>query len=330
MLNLSFKRILVTGGAGFIGSAFIRYSLKHIPDIEKVVNLDLLTYAANLANLSSIASDPRYLFVRGDILHGSLVEELIRQHALDAIVHFAAETHVDRSIADPRCFYRTNVEGTLSLLEVVRRFPEVHFHHISTDEVYGSATTGSFSEHSPYCPNSPYAASKAAADHFVRAYATTYGLSTTISHGSNNYGPHQYPEKFIPRMISALLKKEALPVYGQGLNVRDWIFVEDHAAAIWKILQKGRRGERYNVGGCFEVRNIDLLQLLIESFAKIKGENPQKYTPLITFVTDRPGHDFRYSLSSAKIETELGWTPRHLFHEGLEKTITWYMENPHV
>ncbi|NGX47884.1 MAG: dTDP-glucose 4,6-dehydratase 2 [Chlamydiae bacterium] len=316
------KRILVTGGAGFMGSAFVRYLLQK--DIEKVVTLDLLTYAGNLENIKEVLKDPRHHFVHGDICNGPLIEELLRTHQIEAIVHFAAESHVDRSIADPKLFYRTNVEGTLSLLEVVRRFPEVHFHHISTDEVYGSLEKGEFSETSPYRPNSPYAASKAAADHFVRAYAHTYGLSITLSHSSNNFGPCQYREKFIPKMISHCLAKQPLPVYGKGINVRDWLFVEDHAEGVWLILQKGKRGENYNIGGKSQWRNIDLLHLLIEKVAQKQGENPKTYQELITFIEDRPGHDLRYALSTKKLETELGWNPKHLFEEGIDKTVEWY------
>ena len=325
MPRIAIKHLLVTGGAGFIGSAFVRYLIHHVPQVQKIVNLDLLTYAGSLAHLSSVEKDPRYLFVKGDILNGPLLEELIRKHDIEAIVHFAAESHVDRSIENPRLFYKTNVEGTLSLLDVVCRFPKIHFHHVSTDEVYGSLAEGEFFEHSPYQPNSPYAASKAASDHFVRAYARTYGISVTVSHSSNNYGPHQYVEKFIPRMIYGCIKKEPLPLYGQGLNQRDWLFVEDHAEAIWMIVQKAPAGQTYNIGGRFEARNIDLLQLIIERFAKIKGENPKKYQSLITFVKDRPGHDFRYALNCEKVEKELGWKPKHPFDQGIDKTIQWYL-----
>jgi len=325
MSNRTCKRVLVTGGAGFIGSAFIRYGLTHFDSIETLVNLDLLTYAGHLEYLDPIKSDPRYHFVHGDILNGPLVEELIRKHGIDTIVHFAAESHVDRSIEDPKAFYKTNVEGTLSLLEVVRRFSCVHFHHISTDEVFGSIETGHFTESSSYAPNSPYAASKAAADHFVRAYATTYGLSITISHASNNYGPCQNKEKLIPLMINSLLEQKELPVYGQGLNVRDWLFVDDHAEAVWKILQRGNRGESYNVGGGQEMRNIDLIQNLIAMFAAHRGESSKIYQPLITFVTDRPGHDFRYGLSGEKMKAKLDWSPAHGFEEGLKKTLDWYL-----
>ncbi|NGX39829.1 MAG: dTDP-glucose 4,6-dehydratase 2 [Chlamydiae bacterium] len=330
MSNPTISRLLVTGGAGFIGSAFIRYLLEKVPHIEKVVNLDLLTYAGNLDNLSSVSSDPRYAFVHGDILNSPLAEQQIRTHEIEAIVHFAAESHVDRSIENPRAFYRTNVEGTLSLLEVLRRFPDLHFHHVSTDEVYGSVEEGTFTEESLYQPNSPYAASKAASDHFVRAYANTYGLSVTLSHSSNNYGPCQFAEKFIPRMITGCLKEEPLPVYGKGINVRDWIYVEDHVEAIWLIVENGQRGQTYNIGGKKELRNIDLLKMLIKRVAHAKGHQPEKYHSLITFVEDRPGHDLRYSLQCEKIEKELGWEASHPFELGLEKTIAWYLEHSHV
>lgn len=320
------KQILVTGGAGFIGSAFIRYLLEKT-DVEKVVTLDLLTYAGNKKNLTFALQDSRHEFVHGDIFDSDLVQELIKKYAIDTIVHFAAESHVDRSIEDPLQFYRTNVEGTIVLLEVVRKCPHIHFHHVSTDEVYGSTDEGRFTEESPYRPNSPYAASKAASDHFVRAYAKTYDLSITISHSSNNYGPCQYPEKFIPKMILNCMEKKHLPIYGRGINVRDWLYVEDHAEALWLILQKGRKGQCYNIGGNFEMKNIDLLQLLIESVAKAKGENSSEYTPLISFVEDRPGHDLRYSLSSEKLQEELGWKPKSSFTEGLEKTVDWYVKS---
>lgn len=321
------KRLLVTGGAGFMGSAFIRYLLQKIDSIEKIVNLDLLTYAGNLQNVSSVEKDQRYFFVRGDILQASLVEELIRVHQIDGIVHFAAESHVDRSIENPHLFYRTNVEGTIALLNVVRRFPKIHFHHISTDEVYGSTSEGEFSETSSYRPSSPYAASKAASDHFVQAYVQTYGISATISHSTNNYGPHQNPEKFIPRMIYGCIEKKPLPVYGQGVNVRDWIYVEDHAEAVWKILQKGKSGNVYNIGGSCQKKNIDLLKDLIARFSRLKKENVENYAKLITFVNDRPGHDLRYALCTDKITRELGWSPRIDFNEGIDKTILWYLEN---
>lgn len=323
------SRFLVTGGCGFIGSAFIRLGLTTMNHCEKIVNLDALTYAANLRNVASVAQDPRYLFVQGDICDEALVEQLCIEHAIDAIVHFAAESHVDRSILGPRAFYETNVGGTLALLEVVRKNPSIHFHQISTDEVYGSLLRkGRFSEESPYRPNSPYAASKAASDHFVRAYAHTYGLSTTTSHCSNNYGPCQNGEKFIPRMIGCLYHKLPLPVYGEGINVRDWIFVDDHVAAVWRILQHGKRGQVYTVGGECERKNIDLLYALIDQFAALQGEDPKALRPLITFVSDRAGHDFRYAINCSKIKQELHWLPLHTLSSGLHQTVAWYLEDP--
>lgn len=323
------KRFLVSGGAGFIGSAFIRYGLMHNPHCEKIVNLDSLTYAADLRNLTSIEKDARYLFVQGDIRDETLVEKLCIQHAIDAIVHFAAESHVDRSILGPRAFFETNVGGTLCLLEVVRRHRHIHFHHISTDEVYGTLShEGAFSELSPYRPNSPYSASKAASDHFVRAYAQTYGLSATISHCTNNYGPCQNVEKFIPRMIAGCFHKQSLPIYGEGIHIRDWIFVDDHSAAVWSILEKGQVGHVYDIGGECERRNIDLLHALIDEFARLKQEDPQDLIALITFISDRPGHDLRYAIDCSKIKQELGWRPFHDLSSGMKKTIAWYLENP--
>jgi len=321
------RRILVTGGAGFIGSAFIRFGLKEIDGLEKIVNLDLLTYAGNLRNLQNIEKDARYRFIRGNILNGALIEEICRKHDIETIVHFAAESHVDRSIKNPKSFYETNVLGTINLLELVRRLPEIHFHHVSTDEVYGSIARGQVSEGAPYSPNSPYAASKAASDHFVRAYTKTYRLSTTVSHCTNNYGPYQYPEKFIPRMIYGCLMRRELPIYGKGMNCRDWLYVEDHVEAIWMILQHLEPGKIYNIGAGCEKKNLDLLHLLIEKIAEVQNERPEIYRPLIRFVEDRPGHDERYALDCAKIQKELGWRPRTSFDQGLEKTIHWYLEN---
>jgi dTDP-glucose 4,6-dehydratase len=287
-----------------------------------VCNLDALTYAAHPDALKGLETHPRYRFVQGNILNQPLIEKLLQEREIDAIVHFAAETHVDRSIASAKPFVETNVLGTLSLLEAVRQFPEVHFHHVSTDEVYGSlGEGGSFSEKSPYRPNSPYSASKAASDHLVRAFAHTYGLSTTISHCSNNYGPYQNSEKFIPLMILHCLKGKPLPVYGRGANVRDWLYVDDHAEALWTILCKGQKGETYDIGGKTELSNLELLELLIALLAERKGEHPEKYRKLIRFVADRPGHDFRYAIDTTKIERELGWFPKVRLQEGLEKTI---------
>lgn len=322
------KCLLVTGGAGFIGSAFIRYGLSKISACERIVNLDLLTYAGNLKNLTPVEKDPRYFFVHGDINDYQLVEKLCVEHAVQTIVHFAAESHVDRSIDAPMRFFDTNVRGTLNLLEVVRRHPHLHFHHISTDEVYGSLSEeGYFNENTPYSPRSPYSASKAASDHFVRSYAHTYGLSVTLSHCSNNYGPCQYPEKFIPRILINCMKKQPLPVYGKGINVRDWLYVDDHARAIWMILEQGKASEIYDIGGGCEKRNIDLLDLLIEKYAHLTGVNPERYRSLVQFIPDRPGHDLRYAIDSSKIQRELGWKPLHRIEDGLGKTIHWYIEH---
>ncbi len=317
----SLKGLLVTGGSGFIGSAFIRYLFRK-PDFQgRVINLDFLTYAAHKDNLAHLKQESRYTFVHGNILDQPLVEQLLAEE-IDAVVHFAAETHVDRSIASALPFIETNVKGTLSLLEALRKFPKTHFHHVSTDEVYGSlGKEGYFHENSPYRPNSPYSASKAASDHLVRAFAQTYGLSTTISHCSNNYGPGQYPEKLIPLMIQKCLRKEPLPIYGKGDNVRDWLYVDDHVEAIWAILENGISGETYDIGGGTELSNLDLVHRLIDVLAKQKGESSQKYRALIHFVSDRPGHDFRYSIDSTKIRKAFGWIPKTPFQEGLEKTV---------
>ncbi len=311
--------LFVTGGAGFIGSAFIRYLLKNPEFKGRILNYDLLTYAADLKNLNGFHDHPRYRFVQGDILNQNLVESLLIDAEIDTIVHFAAESHVDRSIESALPFIETNVKGTLSLLEAVRKFPHIHFHHISTDEVYGSlGESGFFTENSNYRPNSPYSASKAASDHLVRAFSQTYGLSTTISHCSNNYGPYQHPEKFIPLMIHNCLEGYPLPVYGRGANVRDWVYVDDHAEAIWLILQKGKKGQVYDIGGKTELSNLELLHLLIELLQK---QRPGSYYSLIRFVQDRAGHDFRYALDTSKIERELKWKPKTPLKKGLENTI---------
>ncbi|HUD01478.1 MAG TPA: dTDP-glucose 4,6-dehydratase [Rhabdochlamydiaceae bacterium] len=322
---MRFKRILVTGGAGFIGSAFIRYGLAHLL-LEKIVNVDLLTYAGCEKNMEDFSHDPRHAFVRGNICDKVLIKNLCQEHGIEAIVHFAAESHVDRSIDNPSAFLETNVYGTYTLLEVVRELPHLHFHHVSTDEVYGSLHSGFFNENSSYRPNSPYAASKAASDHFVRAWGHTYGLSTTMSHCTNNYGPYQHVEKFIPHMIMNCLHAKPLPVYGEGINVRDWLFVDDHAEALWMILEKGKTGEVYDIGGETEMRNIDLLHTLIDCLAPRLSQDAEKLRRLITFVTDRPGHDLRYAIDCSKIKDELGWTQRYTLPEGLEKTVEWYLE----
>src|SRR3990167_1267790 len=311
------KRFFVTGGAGFIGSSFIRFLLAR-DDVERVINFDLLTYAGTLKNVEGCERDPRYRFIHGDILNQSFVEELLKEEKIDTLVHFAAESHVDRSIACARPFVEVNVLGTLSLLEAVKKNSSIHFHQISTDEVFGAlGEEGFFSETSPYQPNSPYSASKAGADHLVRAFTHTYNLSTTISHSSNNYGPGQHTEKLIPLVISNCLQNLPLPIYGQGRNVRDWLYVEDHAEAIFLILQKGRRGESYNVGGNSQLPNIELIHLLIELLAEAKGVSKTSYQGLIRFVEDRPGHDFRYAVDTSKIENELGWKVKTSLSKGI-------------
>lgn len=323
---MRFKRILVTGGAGFIGSAFIRYGLAHFSELEAIVNLDLLTYAGNTKNLESAATDPRYHFYQGDIRNQALVQTLCEKYNIDAIVHCAAESHVDRSIDDPALFLQTNIFGTYALLEVVRRMPHIHFHHVSTDEVYGSLVTGFFTENSVYAPNSPYAASKAASDHLVRAWTHTFHLKTTLSHCTNNYGPYQYVEKFIPRMVMNALEQKPLPIYGQGINVRDWLYVYDHAEALWLILDKGKTGEVYDIGGECEKNNLELLHEIVHHLALLTSKNPQEFHSLITFVKDRPGHDLRYAIDCSKIKNELGWKKRHPFSDGIAKTIAWYLQ----
>lgn len=313
--------ILVTGGLGFIGSAFIRMLLSNPSFHKTVVNLDLCTYAARKDNLENVSLDPRYRFVQGDIGDQSLVEKILSE-GVETIVHFAAETHVDRSIASAYPFIETNVKGTLSLLEAARKFKSVHFHHVSTDEVYGSlGSTGFFNEESSYRPNSPYSASKAASDHLVRAFASTYNLSVTISHCSNNYGPGQYPEKLIPLMIERCLAGKSLPIYGNGGNVRDWLYVDDHVEGIIKILESGKKGETYDIGGGEEKSNLEMTYLLIDLLAEQTGVDPKQYRSLIAFVQDRPGHDFRYAIDASKIQKELGWRPKTTLREGLLQTI---------
>lgn len=312
--------LLVTGGLGFIGSAFIRFVLQKTD--SRVVNLDAVTYAANFENLQELESHPRYQFVEGNILNEALVQTICEEEKIQAIVHFAAESHVDRSIDSSRPFLETNILGTAALLEVVRKFPHIHFHHISTDEVYGSlGKEGFFTEESRYQPNSPYSASKASSDHLVRAYGHTYHLSHTISHCSNNYGPGQYPEKFIPLMLRNCLDRKPLPVYGNGGNVRDWIYVDDHVEGIWAVLEKAKSGSVYGFGGGTEKTNLEMLQLLIEILAEETGTDAKEYVSLIQFVTDRPGHDFRYAIDSSKAKKELGWIPKIALKEGLKKTI---------
>lgn len=310
-------KIFITGGCGFIGSNFIRYILRKYHDY-RIVNLDSLTYAGNPENLKDLRDNSRYTFVHGRIEDRRLIKDIIKE--VDCIVHFAAESHVDRSILDVQPFIRTNIAGTVSILDSIRDSSIQRFIHISTDEVYGSlGEDGRFTEQTPLRPNSPYAASKAAADLMVRAYYETYKIPAIIVRPSNNYGPYQFPEKFIPLMITNLLKNKSIPIYGKGSNVRDWLFVEDNCRAIDLILHKGRLGEVYNVGGNSERRNIDVAKAVLRIMGK--GEE------MITFVKDRPGHDFRYALDCSKTEKELGWYPETGIEEGLKKTVQWYMNN---
>ena len=329
--------ILVTGGAGFIGANFI---LDWITvEGSPVVNLDKLTYAGNLGNLATLASDKRHVFVRGDINDRALVGRLLAEHKPRAIVHFAAETHVDRSIHGPGEFIQTNMVGTFSLLEEVRAYwsglPDgeraaFRHLHVSTDEVYGSLQPDDppFSERTPYAPNSPYSASKAGADHLVRAYHHTYGLPTLTTNCSNNYGPYHFPEKLIPLVIHNALAAKPLPVYGDGANVRDWLYVSDHCSAIRAVLARGRPGETYNVGGNSERSNLEVVRIICALLDEARPRSPGKYADLITFVKDRPGHDRRYAIDAAKIARELGWRPRESFESGLGKTVQWYLDNP--
>ncbi|HXG30155.1 MAG TPA: dTDP-glucose 4,6-dehydratase [Thermodesulfobacteriota bacterium] len=319
-------RLLVTGGAGFIGSNFIRYVLAEYPDWE-VLNLDKVTYAGNLENLKDVEKDPRYSFIRGDISDRQVVSGIFEKGGFHVLVNFAAESHVDRSIIDPSPFIRTNVEGTHVLLESARAYGIERFVQVSTDEVYGSIETGRFSESSPLCPNSPYAASKAASDLLCRAYFQTYGLPVIITRSSNNYGPYQFPEKLIPLMINNAFHGKPLPVYGRGENVRDWIYVEDNCRAIACVIEKGRIGEIYNIGGGNEWRNIDVVRLICGVLAERLGRPVGSLESLITFVKDRPGHDFRYALDSTKIKEELGWRPLVDFEEGIRRTVYWYLKN---
>ncbi len=328
------KSILVTGGCGFIGTNFIRF-LFDLPDEHFiVVNVDKLTYAANPENLADISHkySDRYFFEKADICDFPKISNLIDKYEVDTIIHFAAESHVDRSIVGPSDFIRTNVFGTFTLLEVVRQRIEkgksIRFHHVSTDEVYGSlGPTGYFYESSPYNPRSPYSASKAASDHLVRSYFATYGIPITISICSNNYGPYQFPEKLIPLMILSMLEGKELPVYGDGKNIRDWLYVMDHCSAVWLILNKGKIGETYNIGGENEWENIRLVEYLCELVARRTNVPSNRYKSLIRFVMDRPGHDRRYAINCDKIKTELGWKPTVIFEKGLEMTVDWYLNN---
>ena len=325
--------ILITGGAGFIGSHLVRHFVAHYTQ-HNIINIDALTYAGNLENLASIAEAENYHFVQADICDRQKVEEVFATHAITHVIHLAAESHVDRSIADPLAFAKTNVMGTLVLLEAARHFwkdkkEDSFFYHISTDEVFGAlGDTGYFSEDSPYAPRSPYSASKASSDHFVNAYAETYGMPIKISNCSNNYGPHQFPEKLIPLCIQKIKNQTPIPVYGQGENVRDWLFVLDHIQAIQTVFEKGAFGETYLIGGNNEWKNIDVVQLLVKIVDDLLGHPVGHSERLIQFVPDRPGHDLRYAIDAQKIRRELGWKPQYTFEKGLRETVQWYLSHP--
>ncbi len=330
------RNIIITGGAGFIGSHVVRLFVNKYPDYH-IINVDKLTYAGNLENLKDIENKPNYTFLRADICDFDAMAALMSKYAIDGIIHLAAESHVDRSIRDPFTFARTNVMGTLSLLQAAKNYwesrPECYegkrFYHISTDEVYGALKFDGtlFTEQTKYQPHSPYSASKASSDHFVRAFHDTYGMPTIVTNCSNNYGPYQFPEKLIPLFINNIRHRRPLPVYGKGENVRDWLFVEDHARAIDLIFHNGKVAETYNIGGFNEWKNIDIVKLLIKTVDRLLG-NPEGHSDdLITYVTDRKGHDLRYAIDSTKLSRELGWHPSLQFEEGIEKTVRWYLDN---
>ena len=331
---MEFKRnILITGGAGFIGSHVVRLFVTKYPEYH-IINLDKLTYAGNLANLADIEQQPNYTFVKADICDFEKILELFRQHSIDGVIHLAAESHVDRSIKDPFTFAQTNVMGTLSLLQAAKvswdgQYDGKRFYHISTDEVYGALKFDGtfFTETTKYDPHSPYSASKASSDHFVRAFHDTFGMPTLVTNCSNNYGPYQFPEKLIPLLINNIRHNKPLPVYGKGENVRDWLYVVDHARAIDLIFHNGKVAETYNIGGFNEWKNIDLIRVLIKTVDRLLGRPEGASEKLITYVTDRAGHDLRYAIDSTKLKNELGWEPSLQFEEGIEKTVKWYLDN---
>lgn len=326
------KNILITGGAGFIGSHVVRLFVNKYPEYN-IINLDKLTYAGNLANLKDIEDKPNYKFVKADICDFDTILQIFKDHSINGVIHLAAESHVDRSIKDPFTFAQTNVMGTLSLLQAAKASWEGNYtdkllYHISTDEVYGAlGETGFFLETTPYNPHSPYSASKASSDHFVRAFHDTFGMPTIISNCSNNYGPYQFPEKLIPLFINNIRNNKPLPVYGKGENVRDWLYVVDHARAIDDIYHNGKIAETYNIGGFNEWKNIDLIKVMIKTVDSLLGREEGSSEKLITYVTDRAGHDLRYAIDSTKLKNELGWEPSLQFEEGIEKTVRWYLDN---
>ena len=329
--------LLVTGGAGFIGSNLIHHIIER-PEIARLVNLDCLTYAGHLANLEKISGHPKYVFEKVDLREKLAVVEVVERHSVTHVMHLAAESHVDRSISGPGDFIHTNVVGTFNLLEACRAQWLDHasrithyasrFHHISTDEVYGSlGATGYFTETTPYAPNSPYSASKAASDMLVRAYHHTYGLPIVITNCSNNYGPYQFPEKLIPVVIQSVLQRKPVPVYGDGMNVRDWLYVRDHAEALWLVLTRGRLGETYNIGGHNEWANVRIVEIICDLIDEMAPQLGGSSCKLITFVKDRAGHDRRYAIDAAKVQNELGWVPAHKFEQGIRETVRWYLDN---
>ena len=324
--------LLITGGAGFIGSNLIHHVIDD-PRIARLVNLDCLTYAGHLASLENVSKHPKYIFEKVDLRDKSATLRVVEQHGVTHVMHLAAESHVDRSITGPGDFIQTNIIGTFNLLEACRGFWDGHFadkkfHHVSTDEVYGSlGATGLFTETTPYAPNSPYSASKASSDMLVRAYHHTYGLPTVITNCSNNYGPLQFPEKLIPVIIQNVLARKVIPVYGDGMNVRDWLYVRDHAGALWTVLQKGKLGETYNIGGHNEWANLRIVELICDTIDEFMPQLGGGSRKLISFVKDRAGHDRRYAIDATKIQRELGWTPAHKFEQGIRETIRWYLDH---